>query len=129
MAETNSSYDMQRLQQEAIQRAREMQARAQSAVGQQPRRPAEQRAPAPGSVPVRHGPERHIPEQHEPKSTEAEPPRPEAELKNSLPGPVRDIFDTLMEDKERNLILIMLLILMEEKADTGVILALMYLIL
>lgn len=141
MPETNNSYDMQRLQQDAIRRAREMQARAQNAVASSP--PASRPAPAPGrtsipvpgSVPVRHAPpeEQHTPlEEHAPPVEE--PPQPgehsaQAGHKATLPGPIGDIFDSLMADSERTLILILLLILMEEKADSGVIMALMYLVL
>jgi len=128
MADTNNSYDMQYLQQEAIRRAREMQARAKPPVPPPaPARPPAGRAPMPGSVPVRHT--------QEPPRAPAEPPPPHAHnppasgFKPNLPGPVGDLFDSLMADSERTLILVLLVILMEEKADTGVILALMYLIL
>lgn len=125
MADTNNSYDMQYLQQEAIRRAREMQARAQSAAA--PPAPAPAPPKVPGSVPVRRT-------QEPPHSQPEQPPRPAGNspldgLKANLPGPVGDIFDSLMADSERTLILILLLILMEEKADTGVIMALMYLVL
>lgn len=134
MPETNNGYDMQRLQQEAIRRAREMQARAQStavppppAARHEPTRGTSS-VPMSGAVPVRHAPP---PEpQHNPVGQphmKEEPTQPD--FKNILPGPVGDIFDSLMADSERTLILVLLLILVEEKADTGVILALMYLIL
>lgn len=129
MPETNNSYDMQRLQQEAIRRAREMQARAQNAVNSpppgirpDPGREAANAAPLSGSVPVRHTTPA---EQREPEHNS--PPHPAHS--SILPGPVGDVFDSLMADSERTLILVLLLILVEEKADSGVILALMYLIL
>lgn len=40
----------------------------------------------------------------------------------------KDIFEIIMEDKERYLILILLLILVGESADTDILLALMYLL-
>lgn len=141
MPETNSNYDMQRLQQDAIRRAREMQARAQNAVAssQPAARPAAApgRAPipVPGSVPARHA---HTDEHHETAEEQhvpiGAPPQPEEPSvppahKTTLPGPIGNIFDSLMADSEKTLILILLLILMEEKADSGVIMALMYLVL
>lgn len=42
--------------------------------------------------------------------------------------PLSDIFDIIMKDKERTLILVLILILTSEGADTSLVLALMYLI-
>lgn len=48
--------------------------------------------------------------------------------KHKRKDPVSDIFDTIMKDKERALILILILILTSEGADTSLVLALMYLL-
>lgn len=42
--------------------------------------------------------------------------------------PLSDIFDIIMQDKERTLILVLILILTSEGADTSLVLALMYLL-
>lgn len=128
------NYDMQRLQQDAIRRAREMQARAQGSVptlNAPAIRPAPvQSRPAPPAIPP---PARHAPpqEQHVPLNIPAPEPRnaPEREPKKGLLNPIGDIFDSLMADSERTLILVLIILLVEEKADTGVIFALMYLVL
>ncbi|MFR1804909.1 MAG: hypothetical protein ACLSWS_23195, partial [Faecalispora jeddahensis] len=44
------------------------------------------------------------------------------------PSTLSNLFDGLLQDGERTLILVLLLILVSEKADTGLIFALMYLI-
>lgn len=130
------NYDMQRLQQDAIRRAREMQARAQSSaptLNIPAARPAPvQNRPAPPVVPppppVRHTPPQ---EQHVPSETPAPRHRddPEQEPMKGLLSPIGDIFGSLMADSERTLILVLIILLVEDKADTGVIFALMYLIL
>lgn len=112
------NYDMQRLQQDAIRRAREMQARAQSYTAPQPPAP-----PAPE-------PQRHIP----PAEPRHAPPRENSpqgnreQPKNQL-SPIGDIFDSLMKDSERTLIIVLILLLVQEKADPEIIFALMYLVL
>ena len=117
----NYTYDMQRLQQDAIRRAREMQARAQIAVpsgnraAPRPPAPPVPAAPVPApqhiSAPAPGGGQRH---EHEPG------PGPL--------GPVKDIFDILLSDSERTLILALIILLTDEQADMGLIFALMYLI-
>jgi hypothetical protein len=132
MAE-NYNYDMQRLQQDAIRRAREMQSRAQvntapvnrpvpkAPVPAQAAQPQNRSAPKPtapakqASVPVQQTQQQH--EQHAP--SEHEPPK-------GL-NPINDIFEMLLSDSERTLILALILLLVEEKADTSLIFALMYL--
>lgn len=134
MAESMNNSEMQRLQQDAIRRAREMQARAQ--------RPAvPQNQPASRSAPVRSRPQvppvaspqpRHIaPEGHAaPKApVHAHEDGPATQPGKELLNPVGDIFESLLADGERTLILLLILILVEEKSDTGVIFALMYLVL
>lgn len=118
----NNNYDMQRLQQDAIRRTREMQARAQSAL-------QSQNPPTPSSP----GPARTAPVSPAPPPRHMSPPEhvplPEAEPRKGPLAPVSDIFEALMKDSEKTLILVLIILLVEEKADTGVIFALMYLIL
>ncbi|NLJ32137.1 MAG: hypothetical protein GX424_11140 [Clostridiales bacterium] len=128
MAENLNNPEMQRLQQDAIRRAREMQARAQRAFSSN--QPAQRPAPVQSRPPAAPSPgpqHRHIPpEPRAPEPREGGPePRPGKEPLN----PVGDIFESLLADSERTLILVLILILVEEKADTGVIFALMYLVL
>ena len=127
------NYDMQRLQQDAVRRAREMQARAQRTVPQQNvPAPVQNTKPEPPVVPppVRHmppPPEKHVPPLNIPA---AEPRRiPVPAPMNGPLKPIGDIFESLMADSERTLILVLIILLVEEKADTGVIFALMYLVL
>jgi hypothetical protein len=118
------NYDMQQLQQDAIRRAREMQARAQIPV---PRPPPPPQVPHPvPNTPVTA-----------PRAPQIQPPRehhtapilnqPEHEPPKSPLNPLTDIFESLLSDSERTLILVLILLLVEEKADTGLIFALMYL--
>ena len=118
MAE-NMNYDqnhMSKLQQDAIRRAREMQARARSA--QQKNINRQQPAPA----------------HHE------EPQKPPVNSDNKAKAPIGpnmgtaecghpgELLDYLTNDSERTLILFLLILLIEEKADTGLIFALIYLL-
>ncbi len=124
--------NMQTLQQEAIRRAREMQARAR----------------IPSSYAPGHGPERaQRPAMERPPVREAAPepppPRPDPPPRMGRSAPVRvppaappeekappdGTFDLLFKDSERSLIMMLLLILLEEKADNTLIFALMYLLL
>jgi hypothetical protein len=128
------SYDMQRLQQDAIRRAREMQARAQnySAPHQDPApvRPAQNAVPAPPPPPEQT---RRIPPNEPPKHAPPhEPPKPPEHGDEPPKGPlgsIGGIFQDLMKDSERTLILVLILLLVEDKSDPEVIFALMYLIL
>lgn len=134
MADNMNNTEMQRLQQDAIRRAREMQARAQRPISSQNSSaqrsvPVQSRPPAPpspGFAPARHTPEGHnVPHSPAPKPESSPAPEPGKGLLN----PVGDIFEALLADSERTLILVLILLLSEEKADTGVIFALMYLVL
>ena len=130
MAE-NYNYDMQRLQQDAIRRAREMQSRAQAAVSQPNRNIPNPAVPNPPTHPARHS-------APPPQRAAAPPPpipegnrenRPANEPAKGQIGPIQNIFDILFNDSERTLILILVLLLIEEQADTGLIFSLLYLIL
>jgi hypothetical protein len=133
----NYTYDFQRLQQDAIRRAREMQARARV-----PAPPLNQGAPGPPAAPAAQ-PSPAPPQQHSapaPQQQRSAPApqhvsAPEAGQQHEREpsfgplSPVKDIFDSLMSDSERTLLLVLILLLTEEKADIGLIFALMYLVL
>ncbi|MGX8701309.1 hypothetical protein [Caproiciproducens sp.] len=125
----NYPYDFQRLQQDAIRRAREMQARARV-----PAPPLNQSAPGPPAAPAAQP--SPAPQQHSaPTPAPQHVPAPEAgQQREREPSygpltPVKDIFDSLMSDSERTLLLVLILLLTEEKADIGLVFALMYLVL
>lgn len=132
--------ELNRLQQEAIRRAREMQARAQIPSSYAPRAAQggavrsdpqeEEEAPPPPPPP---------PPQPQPRNASSPAPReqPEAPAPSRAPpsspadsffGGISGSLDFLLKDSERSMILILLLILMEEKADTSLIFAMMYLL-
>lgn len=119
MAENNGTdrYDMQSLQQEAIRRAREMQARAQIPPSYVPPQPSVPETPHPHTEQM-------------PIHAQKPGSRPEHDFPLPLPlaQPIEGALDFLTKDSERSLILILLLILLEEKADTSMIFALMYLL-
>lgn len=131
-----SPEDMQRMQQEAIRRVQEMQSRARGSVGGNHPQESSQpfRRQEPGSSPTPHRDERrehpaptHAPpaakEQTTPIHNQDQPsPAP------SVQGGVTNIFEALMSDSERTLILLLILLLVSEGADAGLVLALMYLI-
>lgn len=79
---------------------------------------------------------RHSPRSAEPPAKpEEKPPVPEPQPQTApaeahrAPQKPAGLLDTLMEDKEQSLILLLLLILMKDGADMNAVLALMYLIL
>jgi hypothetical protein len=127
-------YDLHTLQEEAIRRAREMQARAQiptrapvySPSRGQPRaaRPEERETPPVQEAQPREDPPRAQPPQPEQDSREPKPDPPP-----SAPSSAANLFDALTKDGDRSLILVLILILMEDKADMTLVFALMYLLL
>jgi hypothetical protein len=123
MAE-NNNYDMQRLQQDAIRRAREMQSRAQINTV-----PVTRPTPKP-TIPIQEAQPRNRPDQSPPapapKTSRSEPRSEQHEPPKGL-GPITDIFEMLFSDTERTLILALILLLVDEKADASLIFALMYL--
>lgn len=98
MPENAGNNDMKRMQDEAIRRVRDMQKRAKTSVN---------------NAVV--------------EKVQNEEPKP-IETKSQTANPLNNIFDSLMSDSERTLILILILLLSTEEADMGLILALMYLI-
>ena len=102
------------MQQEAVRRVREMQARAQHLRSE----PTQRREPEPESS---HSHREHS---HEHREQPSMPPTPIGPPK----PPVEGIFQSLMRDSDQTLILILLLLLMENEADMELIFALMYLL-
>ena len=98
--------EMKKMQQEAVRRAEEMQNRART-VQQQ-------------SQPSHHHSE-PVAEINTPNVENIQKP---PERQNETGG----LFETLMKDKERTLILGLILLLMDEKTDNSLIFALMYLL-
>ena len=98
--------EMKKMQQEAVRRAEEMQNRART-VQQQ-------------SQPSHHQSE-PVAEINTPNVENIQKP---PERQNETGG----LFETLMKDKERTLILGLILLLMDEKTDNSLIIALMYLL-
>ncbi|WP_411675782.1 hypothetical protein [Caproicibacter sp.] len=118
----DNSYSFQSLQEDAVRRAREMQARAHfspfEAPGPAGNRPSEPPQPRPHEERPSAG------EQARPAPPPSQPPPgPEEPADNLASG----LLDSLLKDNERTLIWVLLLILLEEKADTALIFALMYL--
>ncbi len=110
--------DMPRMQQEALRRVQEMQARARASGGEHPQDTSGQHRDhvshgSPDPPPMQHGP---------PPQMAGTPPVPKGE------NGITDIFQSLMKDKDRTLILILILLLANEETDTGLVLALMYLL-
>ena len=103
------------MQQEAVRRVREMQARAQHLRPE----PAQRREPPEPEPSHQHG-ERS----HERREQPSMPPVPLGPPK----PPAEGIFKSLMRDSDQTLILILLLLLMENGADMELIFALMYLL-
>ncbi|MVB12137.1 hypothetical protein CAFE_28690 [Caprobacter fermentans] len=115
------SYSFQSLQEDAVRRAREMQARAHLSPFEAPG-PAGNRPSEPQPRPYEERPsageqDRPVPPPSQP------PPGPEEPADHLASG----LLDSLLKDNERTLIWVLLLILLEEKADTALIFALMYL--
>ncbi len=97
--------EMRRMQEEAVKRAEEMQSRAKAHINHQPEHP-------PPPIPQKENLTENIPK--------IPPEKPKEETGG--------IFETLMKDKERTLILSLILLLMDEKTDNSLIFALLYLL-
>lgn len=111
--QNENTYNFHSLQEEAIQRAREMQARAHLSP------PVSSDPVTPEPPPQEANPRPETPDRA------AAPPRPDRD--DPPEGEPVGFLDTLLKDNERTLIWVLLLILLEEKADTALIFALLYL--
>lgn len=115
------SHNFNSLQEDAIRRAREMQARARLSPFETPMQ-EHSADPQPSHQP-------HDEPSAAGKSSSPAPPMPPADDtgEERTDDPTAGLLDTLLKDHERTLIWVLLLILLQEKADTALILALMYL--
>ena len=120
--------EMNQLRQEAIRRAREMQARAQIPVDDpsppEPDPPPEavpEPAPPPESAPRPRMEQMPI----HPRQGNGQGRRPEGGLLSGQP--LGSALDFLTKDPERAMIVMLMMILMEEKADNSLLFAMMYL--
>lgn len=119
--QNGDSYNFQNLQEEAVKRAREMQARAHI-LPSDPSMPAAERPPQEAHSHSEQFPiHEKIPEPPPAPQPAPDPEKPEQDIGSGL-------LDSLLKDNERTLIWVLLLILLEEKADTALIFALMYLV-
>lgn len=143
--EENPDGNMSELRRDAIRRAREMQARAmlppiEPHPGTESVPVSEPGAPPGGSAPtvktVSSGTDRQsAPAKQGPSAQKAESARPASPVQGapSEPPPpggpaIGGALDFLLKDQEQTLILALLLILVEEKADSALIFAMMYLL-
>lgn len=142
-----SPQELQRMQQEAVERVRQMQRRSEQAIRHSPRAPSffvqdsppketqQQRQPElPPQEPV---------QQPQPTPSPAPQPEPRPQQQNSqgqpsalsLPAPgqggfsLEQVLDSLHLDHDRLLILALFFLLAGEKSDNGLMLALLYLFL
>lgn len=115
-------FDMNRMQEEAIRRAREMQSRARIPPRQNRRQERRnETAPAP-EVPEQKQPE-PLPQEPVPPSSESF--RPPAGTEASAPN---GLLESLFQDKERTIILALLILLSGEESNHELMFALMFLL-
>jgi len=118
-------FDMNHMQEEAIRRAREMQSRAHLPPRQN-RRQGSRNEPAPVPVPEQPSEQK----QPEPSHQEPAPPpnesaQPPAETEAPAPN---GLLESLFQDKERTIILALLILLSGEESSHELMFALMFLL-
>ncbi len=127
--------DMQRLQQEAIRRVREMQSRAKVNI-ENTNKEVKQSQPKNKNVRQTEKPRPKEPLKEARYNMQSEPKlnherdnlhKKSYKVKNNKSQPQLDLMSNIMKNKDQNLILILILILVGEEADAGLILALLYL--
>lgn len=118
--------NLHKMQQDALRRVREMQSRAKRSLENSNKENI-------GSYSNSHS-QKHatatIVKTELPNESHQEKPASKIKRKRKLKRKKNssDFLKTLFEDQERNIILILLLILAEDQADTGILLALIYLL-
>lgn len=121
-------YDLNKLQEDAARRMREMQARARFPQGrpQQPRPSAQERSRPQGQRPAPH----QAPEAPPPEPEPAEPQDPPAqEVSGTEPAPAKGgLLENLFQDKERTIILALLILLSGEESNHELMFALLFLL-
>lgn len=115
-----SESDMSRMQQEAARRVNEMHNRTSRPIAPQQSKP-----PPPSRPPLKNEPP---PPQPKPPPIPSAPPCPPVPSAAVSGEHGSDILEILMNDKERNLILLMIILLMGENCDYTLLLALLYLL-
>ena len=110
--------DMKRMQQEAMRRAKEMQNRAKP----------DSTKPTDNSENSRNEQQKPPEQKNNEPHNNANPNKSNPEHSHRSENIVDGVFDVLMKDRDRTLILCLILILMDEKADNSLILALLYLL-
>ncbi len=127
-----SEFDMGRMQEEAVRRAREMQARAHIP-------PRQSRSgmgnSAPSSSPERRPAQPHVPPQPDPPSSPEEQreaaPSPqsfESASSQAVDNHSAGLLESLFQDKERTIILALLILLSGEESNHELMFALMFLL-
>lgn len=106
-------FDINRMQEEAIRRAREMQSRARA-----PSRQGRSQQP----------PNREPQEPSQPKPAPAEPPQPSQPPAEAEAPSHGGLLDSLFQDKERTVILALLILLSGEEGSHELMFALMFLL-
>lgn len=117
-------YDMGRMQEDAARRAREMQARARFPTPSRPRTAPERREEPPPS---------HVSPEPEPHAAHQEPPPPQAEepaapAENIEEASSGGMLESLFKDKEKTIILALLILLGSEGGNHELMFALMFLL-
>lgn len=121
------SFHTQNLQQDAIRRAREMQARAHLAPPSSSYSAPPQKEP---QEPSTGTPSPHMEQMPiHPRSESGSPGLPVSKRQEAPSGMFGGALDFLTKDSERTLILILMLILLEEKTNAELIFALLYMLL
>lgn len=108
-------YDLNRMQADAVRRAREMQSRARTTNRQAPQQRAQNEPP-----------EHTAPPPPEPQSIPAAQPVSVPEQQPAQPQP--SLLDNLFQDRERTIILALLILLSGENANHELMFALMFLL-
>lgn len=127
-----NEYDMDQMREEAVRRAREMQSRAHLPPRQeasQQRRSSAQRSSSPSQQAQRHAPE--PPAKHtEPPTEHTQPPEIRQPMEERSQGQMHSpgLLESLFQDKERTVILALLILLSEDDSHHDLMFALMFLL-
>lgn len=104
--------DIDKMQQDAVRRMQEMQSRGKA-----------------GGMTVQHRQTNNQPKADNEDYQEPQPVKRQGKIKEAPSHKQGNFLDLLLNDKERSLIVLLLVLLSAEKTDTGLMLALIYLLL
>lgn len=123
-------YDFGHMQEEAVRRAREMQSRARIPQPPRPRQPAASRVPGGSPSPAhQESPKPESGQERENSSVPQEPPHPEASLSSKeTDSSAGGVLENLFQDKERTIILALLILLSGEEGNHELLFALLFLL-